>query len=483
MPELPEVETVRRGLMRLVCGATIKSVLVLYPKMVSPEVDTFAAILSGRTIEKIDRRGKYLLVRLSDNMTMVSHLRMEGKYNVKPIGSPITKHTHVIFTLMDGRELRYMDTRKFGRMKLMITGTETTLPSLANMGPEPTKYTLTFDYMKQQFQNSKKAIKPFLLDQRNIAGLGNIYVDETLWMSRIHPLQEVNKIPDFQIRQLRENIIKEINMAILENGTTVHSFSTLLGESGQFQNHLKVYGRKGLTCYRCNMLIEKIKVANRGTTFCPYCQKYHKHVNQTMILGLTGGIATGKSTVTTIFRKFGIPVIDADVIAHSVLSPGSNGVEQVLDIFGDRVFEKGEINRRALRKIVFNDAVELKRLTDITGPLIRAAIKEELSNYRRKHAKIVILDAPTLFEAGYTSQTNEIMVINTSTNQQLDRLMTRDFLTKDQANNLIKSQLPLKNKIEKADVVIENSGSVENTRDQVVEWLDKMVFIKNIPEN
>ncbi|MBT9672758.1 DNA-formamidopyrimidine glycosylase [Secundilactobacillus kimchicus] len=483
MPELPEVETVRRGLTRLVGGATIQSVTVLYPKMVSPEAATFVADLTGKTIEKIDRRGKYLLFRFNGDLTMVSHLRMEGKYDVQPAGSPVTKHTHVVFTLTDGRELRYTDTRKFGRMRLMATGKETTLPGLATMGPEPTEATLTFDYMKQRFQKSKKAIKPFLLDQSNIAGLGNIYVDETLWMSRIHPLQEVNTLPDFQIRQLRENIIKELNMAILGHGTTVHSFSTAFGEAGEFQNHLRVYGRKGLACQRCGTPIEKTKVAQRGTAFCPACQKYHKHVKQTMILGLTGGIATGKSTVSAVFREFDIPVIDADAIAHSVLAPGSDGVDQVWEAFGDRVFEAGQLNRKALGHIVFNDADELKRLTDITGPLISAAIKAAVSTYRRKHANLVVLDAPTLFEAGYAAKTNEIMVVKISAAQQLQRLMARDDLSEDQAESRIKSQLPLQNKIEKADVVIDNSGSVETTRVQVVEWLDKMGFIKTPAED
>lgn len=275
MPELPEVETVRRGLTRLVQGAMIDHVDVYYAKMVRPDAEIFTADLIGRKIEKIDRRGKYLLFRFSGNLTMVSHLRMEGKYDVQPEGSPIPKHTHVIFHLTDNRELRYNDTRKFGRMRLVETGTEgVELPSLGKLGPEPTADTLTLAYMQQVFGKSHKVVKPFLLDQSRIAGLGNIYVDEVLWLSKINPLTPADTLTKDQLTTLRQNIIAEIAMAIKGHGTTVHTFSTAFGETGNFQNHLHVYGHEGEPCERCGTEIVKIKVAQRGTHFCPHCQPY-----------------------------------------------------------------------------------------------------------------------------------------------------------------------------------------------------------------
>lgn len=273
MPELPEVETVRRGLTRLVQGATIAHVEVRYPKMVTPDADVFTAELISRKIERIDRRGKYLLFRFSGDLTMVSHLRMEGKYDVQPEGSPVSKHTHVIFHLTDNRELRYTDTRKFGRMQLVPTGEETTLaPSLGKLGPEPTAETLTLAYMVKIFGKSHKVVKPFLLDQTRIAGLGNIYADEVLWLSKINPLTPVDTLTSPQLSELRQNIIDEMALAIGGHGTTVHSFSTAFGEAGQFQNQLHVYGREGEPCERCGTELVKIKVAQRGTHFCPHCQ-------------------------------------------------------------------------------------------------------------------------------------------------------------------------------------------------------------------
>lgn len=273
MPELPEVETVRRGLTQLVEGSTIKTVDVLYAKMINLPPDDFKEALRGKRIEKIDRRGKYLFIRLSGHLTIVSHLRMEGKYDVEPEGSPIDKHTHIIFHLTDGRQLRYNDTRKFGRMNLVDTGTEMQVAGLKTIGPEPTEKDLTVEYMKRIFAKSRKVIKPFLLDQSNIAGLGNIYADEVLWLSKINPKQPVNTISLAKIKVLRKNIIDELARAIAGHGTTVHSYSTAYGEAGQFQNHLDVYGREGEPCPRCGTKIVKIKLAQRGTHFCPKCQR------------------------------------------------------------------------------------------------------------------------------------------------------------------------------------------------------------------
>ncbi|USS89750.1 DNA-formamidopyrimidine glycosylase [Fructilactobacillus cliffordii] len=275
MPELPEVETVRSGLTKLVQGATIESVEVLYPKMINLPAADFEKELAGKQIIRIDRRGKYLLFRLSDDLTLVSHLRMEGKYEVEPEGSPRPKHTNIVFHLNDGRELWYKDTRMFGKMALVKDDEVMNLSGLNKIGPEPTDADLSFTYLKERLHKSHRKIKAFLLDQSQVAGLGNIYCDEVLWMSKIHPEQMTNYVSDAEIETLRQNIIKEISAAIQGHGTTVHSYSNAFGEAGEFQNQLQAYGRKGEPCRRCGTPMEKIKVAQRGTTFCPKCQVVH----------------------------------------------------------------------------------------------------------------------------------------------------------------------------------------------------------------
>ncbi|USS87603.1 DNA-formamidopyrimidine glycosylase [Fructilactobacillus hinvesii] len=275
MPELPEVETVRKGLTELVQGRTIQSVEVLYPKMLNIPAPDFEKELAGKKIIQIDRRGKYLLFRLSDDWTLVSHLRMEGKYEVEPEGSTRPKHTNVVFHLDDGRELWYKDTRMFGKMALVKNDQVMELSGLNKIGPEPTADELSFTYLKERLHKSHRKIKAFLLDQSQVAGLGNIYCDEVLWMSKIHPEQMTNYVSDAEIKALRENIITEIAAAIQGHGTTVHSYSNAFGEAGQFQNQLHAYGRKGEPCHRCGTPMKKIKVAQRGTTFCPKCQVVH----------------------------------------------------------------------------------------------------------------------------------------------------------------------------------------------------------------
>jgi formamidopyrimidine-DNA glycosylase len=273
MPELPEVETVRRGLTRLVQGKTILGVEVRWDKTISGmDPSVFDAELVGRRIEKINRRGKYLIFIFSGSLAMVSHLRMEGAYYTVPAGTTPGKHDLVTFHLEGGIDLFYRDTRKFGRMVLVPEQDALSVAGLAKIGPEPTEEDLTLSYMISEFGKSKMHVKPFLLDQSHIAGLGNIYVDETLWQSKIHPLTPANHLTPDDLSILRENIIVEMVHAIAHHGTTVHSFTTAFGEAGEFQNDLQVYGRVGQPCMRCGHPLEKMKVAQRGTTYCPVCQ-------------------------------------------------------------------------------------------------------------------------------------------------------------------------------------------------------------------
>lgn len=273
MPELPEVETVRRGLVNLVKGNVIEKVTVLYPKMIKNDPEKFCELLKGRKIENVDRRGKYLLFRFSGSLTMVSHLRMEGKYFVKQASQPLEKHTHVVFDLNDGRQLRYNDMRKFGRMRLVKTGDESQLSGIAKLGPEPLSDDFTAENLYSRLQKKRKEIKPALLDQTLVTGLGNIYVDEVLWMSKIHPETPANHISKDEARLLHDSIVKELKTAIKAGGTTIRSYTDAFQHTGSFQFDLNVYGKEGEPCPRCQTKIVKIKVGQRGTHFCPHCQK------------------------------------------------------------------------------------------------------------------------------------------------------------------------------------------------------------------
>ena len=276
MPEMPEVETVRRTLLPLIKGKTIKEVTVWYPKIITGDAKEFKRQLVGKKITTIDRYAKYLLIRLSGNLTVVSHLRMEGKYRLVKINTKKDKHDHVQIVFSDNSALRYNDVRKFGRMQLIKTGTEKEKTGISKLGAEPNSAAFTVSYLQNGLVRKKKNIKNTLLDQSVVAGLGNIYVDEVLWETKIHPLSQANTIPAEKVAQLHDNINSLIELAIAERGTTIHTYLDANGKTGGFQKMLQVYGHKGEPCVRCGTPLEKIKVNGRGTTFCPKCQVIYK---------------------------------------------------------------------------------------------------------------------------------------------------------------------------------------------------------------
>lgn len=274
MPELPEVETVRRTLEQLVLGKEIMEVSVFWPKIIkAPEpVEQFQDALRGQTIQKIGRRGKFLIFTL-DDYAMVSHLRMEGKYGVHVKEEPYDKHTHVIFTFTDGSELRYRDVRKFGTMHLFRKGEEMEQMPLLHLGPEPLSEEFTVEGLSAKLARTGRKIKPVLLDQTVVVGIGNIYVDESLFRSGIHPERKASSLTLAEIKRLHAEIIVTLSEAVEKGGSTIRSYVNSQGQIGMFQLELNVYGRKGETCKVCDTPLEKLVVAGRGTHICPSCQQ------------------------------------------------------------------------------------------------------------------------------------------------------------------------------------------------------------------
>ena len=272
MPELPEVETVRRGLERLVVGKTIGQVRVRYAKMIGTGVDVFIHDLPGQTIEKIGRRGKYLLFYLTGGV-MVSHLRMEGKYLFYADAVPERKHAHVFFQMTDGGTLVYEDVRKFGTMELLRKDQLEAYFAARKLGPEPTEADFILPPFAAALSRSKKPIKPYLLEQTLVVGLGNIYVDEALWRARIHPARPAASLKPAEVKRLREQIIEVLQLGTKKRGSTIRTYRNAVGEDGTMQDFLQVYGKTGQPCARCGSPIEKIKLGGRGTHLCPHCQK------------------------------------------------------------------------------------------------------------------------------------------------------------------------------------------------------------------
>lgn len=277
MPELPEVETVRRALDRLLKGKIVKDIDIYYPGIIRTPNDTqlFKLSLIGETINKVDRRGKYLLFAF-DTITLISHLRMEGKYLFKNEEILIKdKHVHVVFTFTDSSQLQYKDVRKFGTMDIVEKGQEEIFPSIKKLGQEPIDLNFDIKLFKAQVNSKKTPIKSVLLNQEIVSGLGNIYADEVLAISKINPLRTGNTITAVEISKIFESMKVVLNEAIKRGGSTVRTYESVNGK-GSMQNYLIVYGRTGEACKYCGKPIEKIKVAGRGTHYCPNCQRLNK---------------------------------------------------------------------------------------------------------------------------------------------------------------------------------------------------------------
>jgi formamidopyrimidine-DNA glycosylase len=274
MPELPEVETVRKTLKNLILHKQIKNITVNWPKMIKKpqEVEQFIDALRGEHILDVGRRGKFLII-YTDSYALVSHLRMEGKYGLFENDEPLDKHTHVVFQFIDHTELRYKDVRKFGTMHLYKKGEEFKEPPLCELGPEPFSEEFTVEYLTKMLLKTQRKVKTALLDQKLLVGLGNIYVDEALFRAGIHPERMACKLNSKEINVLHKEIIHTLQEAVEKGGSTIRSYVNSQGEMGMFQLELYAYGRQGEECKKCGTPLVKTVVGGRGTHFCPSCQK------------------------------------------------------------------------------------------------------------------------------------------------------------------------------------------------------------------
>jgi len=272
MPELPEVETVRRGLEKLILGKKISYIDIRYPKMIKTDLPEFQKEMPGQVIQSIGRRGKYLLFYLSDKV-LISHLRMEGKYFYYPDQVPERKHAHVLIHFEDGGTLVYEDVRKFGTMELLASELLEAYFVSKKLGPEPTEQDFDLEIFRGALKKSKKPIKSHLLYQTLVTGLGNIYVDEVLWRAKVHPSRTSNSLSTQEARKVHDEIIKVLGEAVEKGGSTIRTYTNAFGDDGTMQEFHQVYDKTGQACSRCGAIIEKIQLGGRGTHFCPKCQR------------------------------------------------------------------------------------------------------------------------------------------------------------------------------------------------------------------
>ena len=270
MPELPEVETICRNLREgtptspAICGLIVNNAQVLWaPTLATPSVEEFCKRMPGQTITDISRRGKFAMFTLSPD-TLLIHLRMSGDLLVEPGDVAPATHHRVLINFQNGMRLAFNDTRKFGRMWLVDEPQQVT----SNLGPEPLDPDFTANDLYQRLKATRRQLKPLLLDQSFLAGLGNIYVDESLNLAQLHPLEDARRITEQQAVRLWNSIRQVLKEAILRNGASID----WVYRGGDFQNYFRAYNRKDQPCLECGTPIQRIKIGQRGTHFCPHCQ-------------------------------------------------------------------------------------------------------------------------------------------------------------------------------------------------------------------
>ena len=272
MPEMPEVETIARKLRKTIIGKCVSEVDLSGLPLRRPIADTFAATLSGRTVRRIHRRGKYLIAEMDPRAFWLIHLGMSGRIIFLPGSTEKASHTHATIRFTDATQLQYRDHRRFGLLAAYEVSGLTEIPEVRGLGIDPFGRGFTAAWLWQQLKRSRQEIKSFLLDQRRVAGLGNIYVCEALYHARLKPQRRCYTVTLHEAASLAKAIGKVLRQAIRSRGTTFSDFMDSDGELGLYQNFLRVFQREGKRCGRCRSLIRRLHQGNRSSYFCPGCQ-------------------------------------------------------------------------------------------------------------------------------------------------------------------------------------------------------------------
>jgi formamidopyrimidine-DNA glycosylase len=274
VPELPEVETIAADLRPHLVGRTFLRCELRFPTIVRhPEPEAFIDAIVGMRITSVGRRGKYILIRLVDDLVLVVHLGMSGQLRLVDPDTPLALHTHAVFDLDNRKQLRYRDPRRFGRLLL---GTESDLlaaRAMPRLGPEPIDPAFGADDLYRRFRNRKALIKAVLLDQSTIAGVGNIYADESLYRARVRPDRVARSLSRGSVRRLHEALRLSLLIAIQNRGSSVDTYRDAWGEIGGQQEKLQVYGRAGEPCLTCGRPLSLVRIAGRSSVFCRRCQR------------------------------------------------------------------------------------------------------------------------------------------------------------------------------------------------------------------
>ena len=465
MPELPEVETVKESLKRHLLNKKILSVDVLYERMILTPLEDFKSSLVNATISDIRRKGKYLIFIFDNEKVLISHLRMEGKYMYFNEDDPITKHARVVFHLANNEKVVYDDSRCFGTMELHLLNDLNHIPSISKLGKEPMD--MTKDELYAKLRNKTSYIKTALLDQTLVAGLGNIYVDETLFESKINPYKIAKDVTLDECEAILINASKILLNAIKEGGSTISSYHPENGVDGRFQILLKAYGKQNTPCVYCHTILRKDECNGRGTVYCPNCQNVAKRV------GIYGKIASGKSTINKYVKSKKYPVFSSDEFVNELYTKSLSFKKQLINLFGEnRLNDNGTISKSQIKQIITNDVNKKKDLENIIHPLVKRGIEKFIQTNRSN--KILFLEIPLLFESNCQKYCDYVIGVNAS-----EEIQIRNLKARGSKNPYLDLQLNSTSKVDKylskCDFIIDNNYSLE----ELYQSVDKIINIIN----
>ncbi len=451
MPELPEVETIKKALESLIIGKKIISIDILKPKLIKSDLDCFKNSLIDKTFLKITRHGKYLFFHLSDDLVLINHLRMEGKYQFKHPNDEIESHARIIFHLDDSNALIYRDSRMFGMYYLSDELHYQNLDFIKKVGKEP-----FFLDENELFNNIKKhketEIKTVLLNQEVMSGLGNIYVDETLFRSKINPSTKAKFITLEETKVILKNAIEVLNAAILKGGSTIKTYKSIDDVDGHFQTDLLVYGKADEPCPNCAKPLKFMKVNGRGTTYCSRCQKKKGQ----KFIAITGLYGSGKSKVTQLFEDEKYHIYSSDAIIKELYE------EKVIQDKIKILFKIDTIDFAFIRKAIFEDEKLDKKLKNILYP----PLKEKILKIFRKHKENVVIEVPLLFDAKMENMFDVIVGVNV-----LEERRNKFILERDKSldfKNYYDSHNHFLDHLDECDYIIENNKDENNLSKEVL---------------
>ena len=461
MPEFPEVHVVIEKLKTKVLNKTILGIDVLRVQTIEGNVEDFKKKLIGGTIKDIEQVGKFLVFHLDNKNVLISHLRMEGKYFFKDENSSLGKHDLVVFHLNDDKKLIYNDTRRFGRMSVESESNYKDIAPLNNVGPDPFKMK-DASLLEKTYKNKTIPIKTALLDQSIMSGLGNIYTDEVLFETKVHPETPAKMVKRSKLEEILISSKAVLERAMVAGGSTIHSFQSEEGIAGDFQVQLKVYGKKDSKCPNCGTPFRKIFVNGRGTTYCPHCQK---NPGIPVLFGVTGPIGSGKSTVSELIAKHGFTHLDCDKIVHELYKTKSMQTKLSSIIPGLKIIN-GDIDRKWLKNYLIENPNKKKRLEQVVHKEVVSEVEKAL-----KHSlKPIVLEATFLFETELYLLCDKTIYVSVSNKSQKEHLKNRA----DDVEKALKlnANFNVSNK-KKATYIIYNDNDVANLKKEIDTIFDK----------